>query len=86
MGEQEWTCHAGCLLLEAEIGQGCMREQEWTCHAGCLLLEAEIGQGCMREQEWTCHACAGCVLLEGLGRGVRGSRNGLAMHVQDVYC
>jgi hypothetical protein len=37
-------------------------------------------QGCEREQEWTCQACAGCVLLEGLGRGVRGSRNGLAMH------
>ena len=26
--------HAGCVLLEAETGQGCMMEQEWTCHAG----------------------------------------------------
>jgi hypothetical protein len=25
MREQERTCHAGCVLLEAEIGQGCVR-------------------------------------------------------------
>jgi hypothetical protein len=45
----------------------------------CRMYTARrTGQGCVREQEWTCHA--GCILPEGLGRGVCEGRNGLAMH------
>jgi hypothetical protein len=70
--------------LEVET-EGCMREQEWICICRMVtVISRDWARGvCIRGRNGLAMH-AGCVLLEGLGRGVRGSRNGLAM--QGVYC